>query len=159
MIARGEILCEELARLAVALGEIAGIPGRIVLHIGGGHYTAEFYVNGRWGWCDPRMGFYLLDADGRLASVADFRADPGLIDRQGEDVKRDIVGYTTWETRAARCRNAYSRPQELNCFAYYSLADCGRYRYAVLTPEEAEANGLMRYNKIYVRLIGELFKE
>ena len=158
MIERGEILCEELARLAVAMGEIAGIPGRIVLHIGGGHYTSEFYINGAWGWCDPRMGFYLLHDDGRLASVQDFRDDPGIIDRQSDAVKREVVGYTTWEVRAGRCRDLYSHPDELNCFAYYSLADEDKYSFTVLTHEEALNNGLMEYNAIYGKLIGELPK-
>lgn len=158
MIERGEILCEELARLAVALGEIAGIPGRIVLHIGGGHYTSEFYINGAWGWCDPRMGFYLLHDDGRLASVQDFRDDPGIIDRQSDAVKSEVVSYTTWEVRAGRCRELYSHPDELNCFAYYSLGDADQYRFEILSHEEALKNGLMDYNAVYGKLIGELPK-
>ncbi len=155
MIPRGENLCEELARLSVALCEIAGIPGRIVMHIAGGHYTSEFYINGRWGWCDPRMGFYLLDEQGRLASVDDFMQDPSIIDKQSDEVKKDIVGYTTWEIRAARCRTYYSNPNELNCFAYYSLGDSGKYNYTIIPHQKAIDNGLMKYNAVYGKLIKE----
>lgn len=156
MIERGEILCEELARLAVALAEIAGIPGRIVLHTVGGHYTVELHVDGEWAYFDPRMGVYFLCDDGRVASIRDLIADPGLIDRQSEAVKSEVVGYATWEERAARCRNIYFRPLELNCLSYYSLGDSEQYSFEELSEAEAGANGLWLYNRRYGELIDEI---
>ena len=149
MIDRGEILCEELARLIVALGEIANIPGRIVLHIVGGHYTAELYIDGNWAFLDPRMGIYFLKKDGKIASIKDLLENPGIVYQQSDAVKNDVVGYTTWEVRAKRCHDIYFQDVELNCYSYYSLADKDKYNFEILSVKEATDIGLFYYNKFY----------
>ena len=65
LIAKGEWLCEGLSRLYVPLCEVAGIPGRILYHVIGGHVTAEVFV-GAWAYVDPRMGVYFRKARRRL---------------------------------------------------------------------------------------------
>jgi hypothetical protein len=155
MIERGEILCEELARLMVALCEAAGLPGRIVLHCVGGHYTTEIFADGKWCYMDPRMGIYFLKPDGRAASIAELMDSPQIIENQPESVPKDVVAYAEWEFRAWKCRNIYFTPVELNCFIYYSLTDSHLYDYAVLTPEEVDES-LMYYNRLYVSFIKKL---
>ncbi|MBQ9788171.1 MAG: hypothetical protein IJW31_01030 [Lentisphaeria bacterium] len=156
MIDRGEILCEELARLIVALGEIANIPGRIILHTVGGHYTAELYIDGAWAYLDPRMGIYFLKKDGKIASVKDLLADPELVYQQSEAVKNEVVAYTTWDVRAKKCHDIYFQDVELNCMSYYSLADQEKYNFNKLSLQEATDRGLFYYNKFYGQLIKEL---
>ena len=155
MIERGEILCEELARLMVALCEVAGLPGRLVLHCVGGHYTSEIYADGKWCYMDPRMGIYFLKEDGRVASVADLVDMPQIIDCQPDSVKKDVVAYADWQFRAWKCRNIYFTPVELNCFIYYSLSDSHLYNYTVFEPKEMDEN-VMYYNRLYVSFIKKL---
>ena len=76
LIAKGEQTCECLARLHVALCEIAGIPARIVMHVLGGHICSEVFVDGAWAYMDPRTGVYFQKPDGRLASVWALWWDP-----------------------------------------------------------------------------------
>ncbi len=155
MIERGEILCEELARLMVALCEVARLPGRLVLHCVGGHYTSEIYANGKWCYMDPRMGIYFLKADGRIASIEELIASPQIIEQQPISVKKDVVAYANWDFRAWKCKNIYFTPVELNCFIYYSLADSNLYNYEVLDPKDTDEN-VMYYNRLYVSFIKKL---
>ena len=157
LIAKGEILCEALARLQVALCEIAGIPGRIVMHIGGGHVTSEVYVDGAWGYIDPRMGIYFLKADGKLASVQELIDSPQLIDQQNVKVKQDTVAYARWEERAAASREKYFSGRDLNLFEYYSLADSSRYSYHQIHRQAVNKLGLREINREYVKTIKQWF--
>ncbi len=155
MIERGEILCEELARLMVALCEVAGLPGRLVLHCVGGHYTSEIFADGKWCYMDPRMGIYFLKSDGRVASIAELIDSPQIMEQQPVSVQKDVVAYANWDFRAWKCRNIYFTPVELNCFSYYSLADSHLYNYTVLDPKEVDEN-LKYYNRLYVSFIKKL---
>ncbi len=155
MIERGEILCEELARLMVALCEVAGLPGRLVLHCVGGHYTTEIFADGKWCYMDPRMGIYFLKPDGRVASVAELMDSPLLIEQQPLAVRKDVVAYAKWDFRAWKCKNIYFTPVELNCFIYYSLADSNLYNYHVFDESEMDDN-VMYYNKMYRSFIKKL---
>ena len=156
LIARGERLCEAMGRLFVALCEVEGIPARRVAHIVGGHYAAEAFVDGHWFYCDPRFGIYFLKPDGTGASVAELLDNPALIDQQPEQVKRDVVAYADWETRARKkCQKIYFTPVEMNGFEYYSLADSSRYGYAIYAYPEIE-DALNHYNKWYGQLIRKL---
>ena len=155
MIERGEILCEELARLMVALCEVAGLPGRLVLHCVGGHYTSEIFADGKWCYMDPRMGVYFLRPDGRVASIAELMDSPSLVEQQPPAVRKDVVAYAKWDFRAWKCRNIYFTPVELNCFIYYSLADSHLYNYNTFDQSEMDEN-VMYYNKMYRSFIKKL---
>lgn len=156
LIERGERLCEAMGRLFVALCEMEEIPARRIAHIVGGHYTAEAFVDGHWMYVDPRFGIWFMKPDGRGASLQELLDNPQLVEQQPESVKADVVAYTDWPTRAAKCRNIYFTPVEMNCFEYYSLADARKYHFATFTYEQAVANGLLHYNQFYRKLIQEL---
>lgn len=153
LILKGEILCEALARLQVAMCEIANIPARIVMHIGGGHVTSEVFADGKWGYIDPRMGIYFLDKNNRLASVQELIDNPQIIDNQSDAVKADTVAYAQWSERAAACKEQYFSGHDLNLFEYYSLADKNKYRYNQLKRPQANALGLREINREYVKTI------
>jgi hypothetical protein len=99
LIEKGEDLCETLSRLFVGLCEIAGIPARLVMHDIGGHINAEAYIDGHWGYIDPRFGLYFLKPDGHLASVWEIWDDPSLLRQQSRHVKNDVAGEKSWEQR------------------------------------------------------------
>lgn len=150
MIAKPEILCETLSRLMVALCEVAGMPGRLVMHVLGGHITTEILADGQWAYIDPRCGMYFLKADGTPASVRELWRDPSIIRAQSEAVKAEVSDQWSWSPRAWKCENMYFEPREINGFQNYSLADAGRYRYGQLSHAQAEADGLMEINPRYV---------
>lgn len=156
LIERGERLCESMGRLFVALCEIEGIPARRIAHVVGGHYAAEAFVDGHWMYVDPRFGLWFQKSDGRGASLQELLDNPQLVEQQPESVKADVVAYTDWPTRAAKCRNIYFTPVEMNCLEYYSLADAEKYHFATFTYEQAVGNGLLHYNQFYRKLIQEL---
>ncbi|MBN2310730.1 MAG: transglutaminase family protein, partial [Candidatus Hydrogenedentes bacterium] len=116
LIEKGEILCECLGRLHVALCEVSGIPGRLVMHVVGGHICSEVHVDGGWAYMDPRCGMYFVKADGTLASLRDLLNDPGLVRAQPDEVKADVGPWWTWEERAWKCEHKYFRLEEVNGF-------------------------------------------
>jgi len=152
LIEKGEFLCECLGRLMTALCEIAGLPGRIVGHILGGHFTAEIYTGEKWMYVDPRMGIYFLDSDGRGLSVMDLMDDPSMIRKQPENVRSEVAAYDTWEYRAWCSEHKFFHPLELNGFAYYSLADAAEYSYEQRPRADAVEAGLFKYNRPYGEL-------
>ncbi|MCY3784079.1 MAG: hypothetical protein OXG79_09870 [Chloroflexi bacterium] len=158
LIAKGEWLCEGLSRLYVPLCEVAGIPGRILYHVIGGHVTAEVFV-GTWAYVDPRMGVYFRKADGDLASAWDLMNDPSIMANQPDDVKRDVSYQSTWPERVARCRDLFFHPHEVNGFINYRLADAPRYDYAQTTSEQASEAGLWTINREYRALIEAVFEQ
>ncbi len=157
LIEKGEILCECLGRLFVALCEVVGVPARIVMHDIGGHICAEAYVDGHWGYLDPTTGVYFLDSDGRLASTWEIWRDPSILHAQPEHVKADVTRRSTWEQRVWKCERMYFHPKEVTGFENYSLADAGRYRYLQLPAEEVRARGLFEINKVYVATAKAVF--
>jgi hypothetical protein len=157
LIQKGEQLCECLGRLHVALCEVAGIPGRIVMHDIGGHITSEVYVDGHWAYMDPRTGIYFRKADGSFASVWDLWTNPRRLRRQGDLVQADVSERWTWEFRVWKCETKYFDPREVNGFQNYSLADAERYRYEQLTEEQVKRRGLYQINKKYRETIDAVF--
>ena len=135
LIEKGEELCECVARLAVAMLEVLGIPARIITHTIGGHVTAEAYADGKWGYIDPRCGMYALLPDGRLASLWELWQDPSILDRQSELVKADVSPRFSYTDRISALKQKYLSPKEVNTFKYYSLADADRYNYTWQTDE------------------------
>jgi transglutaminase-like putative cysteine protease len=61
LIAKGAQMCNENARVMIALCQVAGLPARYVGHPIGGHGVTEVYVNGRWSYYDIRGKFFVLD--------------------------------------------------------------------------------------------------
>ena len=157
LIAKGEILCECLGRLHVALCEIAGLPGRVVMHVIGGHICSEIKVDGGWAYIDPRCGVYFRKPDGALASVWELMLHPEWLRAQSDEVKADVSRWFTWEERAWKCEHYYFTPDEVNAFENYSLADSSRYAYAQTSMAEAKAAGLFTINKDYTAAIHEVF--
>jgi hypothetical protein len=157
LIEKGEILCECLGRLHVALCGIAGIPGRIVMHDIGGHICSEVYVDGHWAYLDPRCGIYFEKSDGDLASVWDLLQDSSIIRAQSDAVKKDCSPWWNWEERAWKCENMYFQPEELNGFQNYSLSEAARFNYAQKTQKQATDDGLYVINKDYCREIDAVF--
>lgn len=157
LIEKPEELCETLGRLMVALCEVAGMPGRIVMHDIGGHICSEILIDGHWGYIDPRTGIYFLKEDGSIASVRDLCHDPSIINHQSCDVKKDVSDQWTWEYRAWKCQNMYFCPDEVNGFQNYSLNDAKRYNYSQLSTKEVTEAGLFVINKQYVSVARDVF--
>ena len=110
LIERGEELCECLGRLLVALCEVAGIPGRIVMHDIGGHIVSEIQIEGTWAYIDPRAGIYCLKPDGSFASTWDLWQNPALLRQQSPEVKADASARWTWEERIWKCETSSFTP-------------------------------------------------
>jgi hypothetical protein len=158
LIEKPEILCETLSRLMVALCEVIGIPGRIIMHDIGGHICTEILVDGNWGYIDPRTGIYFLNKDASFASVRELCQDPSIISSQSSMVKADVGDRWTWEYRAWKCEYMYFNPKDINGFQNYSLADSKRYSYSQISDREATVDGLYVINKQYVNTIRKVFE-
>jgi len=157
LIEKGEQLCECLGRLFVALCEVAGIPGRIVMHDIGGHIAAEVCIGGRWAYIDPRAGFYCLKPDGSFASTWEIWLNPGLLRSQSDRVKSDVSDRFTWEERVWKCEKKYFHIKEVNGFENYSLKDSSKYGYAQVSSKEAADAGLFVINKEYRKTSDRVF--
>lgn len=161
LVKKGEQLCECLGRLMVALAEIAGIPGRIVMHVIGGHIVSEVYVEGKWAYIDPRCGVYFVMSDGRLASTWELWNQPELTLDQPESVQADVSPRWTWEERARICRERFFHPREVTGFQNYSLADAAKYNYEWLTHNDLARNGMnraaRRYRTAIEKVLGSAF--
>ncbi len=130
LIKKGEWLCECLGRLIVALAEIARIPGRIVMHVAGGHITAELYIEDGWVYVDPRCGMLYEKPNGRLASVRDCTRERTLFSSQPSWVQALVSDAWTYEFRnIQRNANVLLHPRELQTFCDYSLADAEKYHF------------------------------
>lgn len=157
LVAKPEILCECLGRLMVALCEVAGMPGRIVMHDIGGHICSEILIDGHWAYIDPRCGIYFLKPDGKIASVLELCQNPSIIRAQPDRVKAEVSDQWTWHYRAWKCENMYFHPKEINGFENYSLSKTKKYSYAQLPRQQVLAAGLMDVNKEYVAAARRVF--
>jgi len=157
LLAKGERLCECLGRLMVALCEVMGVAGRVLMHVIGGHITSEILVEGRWAYIDPRCGFYCLDSGGQFLSAWEIWRNPEALRQQDESTKRDVSDLWTWEERVEKCERKYFHPLEVNGFENYSLADAERYSYTQKTQRQATADGLFVTDKIYAATASRVF--
>lgn len=157
LIQKGERLCECLGRLYVALAEVAGIPGRIVMHIAAGHITSELYIDGKWSYFDPRWGLFYLLPDGRFASVEDCVNDPSLLCRQPEEPRKYVSALVSYEYRAAHNFAECLHREEIQCFCDYSLTDAADYHFGWVSCAKAEKDGLFVLSKRYAELTGIIF--
>ena len=156
LIKKGEQLCECLARLMVALCEIAGIAGRIVTHFFG-HLTCELFADGQWTYADPRTGIFYVKKDGNCASVRDLLCNPGIMESQPDWVKAECSARWTWEERNEKCKKFFFDKREINTIKPYSLSDCGCYRYEWLSLNDFLRNGYERCGAEYEKAIAENF--
>ena len=129
LIKKGERYCERVARLMCALSEIAGIPCRTVHHTIGGHLTNEVYIDGKWGYVDPRFGLFYLGEDGRLLSVTEITRNPEVIYNQPEWVYEYGSDEYTPEFMRDSNRDLYLSEHEIQLIGYYSLKDKDKYHY------------------------------
>jgi len=157
LIEKGEQLCDCLGRLHVALCEVAGIPGRIVMHDIGGHICSEVYLDGHWAYMDPRCGLYFLKPDGVFASVWELWNNPRLLRDQSDVVKDDVSERWTWEYRIWKCEAKYFDPREVTGFENYSLADADKYNYEQFIEQQVTDRGLYIINKKYREIIDAVF--
>jgi hypothetical protein len=129
LIKKGERFCERVARLFCALCEIASIPCRTVHHTIGGHLTNEVYIEGKWGYMDPRFGLFYLSEDGKLASVEEITENPDIIYTQPEWVYEYGSKEYTHEFMRDSNRNIYLSKNEIQLYGNYSLRDKDKYHY------------------------------
>jgi hypothetical protein len=157
IIEEGSDICECLGRLYVALCEIAGLPARIVMHDIGGHITAEVNIDGSWGYIDPKTGLYFLKKDNTLASTWEVWTNPSLMHTQSDAVKADLKDKPGWEEKIKKCEDQYFNIKEVIGFENYTLSDCSKYNYTVLTWDEAVRAGLFRVNEAYTYATNQVF--
>jgi len=129
LIKKGERFCERVARLMVGLCEINAIPARTVWHLSGGHLTTEVYVDGKWGYIDPRFGLFYLDEKGQLMSVEEIVANPDVIFNQPEWVYECGSDEYSVEFMQKQNYEMYLAKREIQMYASYSLADAGKYHF------------------------------
>jgi Transglutaminase-like enzymes, putative cysteine proteases len=158
LIKKGERLCECIGRLMVGLCEIAGIPGRIIMHVIGGHIVSEVYFEGKWAYIDPRFGMFYLMKDGNFASLLDLWNHPEIITAQDEKVKQELSALWTWEKRVEECLKKFFHKKEIIVLNNYSLMQSAKYGYNWITHKDALENGIneaaMRYSKAIAQVFG-----
>lgn len=143
VIRKGSSMCNEMARVLGILAQIAGFPSRYVGHMtpidydnprsGTGHGVNEIFIDGQWAYFDIR-GRYFLKDDGSFASAWDLIQDPGLVDRQSEEV----CSHRCSRSNHASFRAYYERPA-VTIIANYLAADHARYDYSWVYPSPIRA--------------------
>jgi transglutaminase-like putative cysteine protease len=119
IVARGSDWCTDVARVAAALAQVAGIPARLVQLADTerpycGHTVIEAFRRGRWGCVDALTGVVYLDDRGRPASTW------------------DLVRHPRWVARHGRAgRSTYSRVGQFRrcAIAHYRLLPAGAPNY------------------------------
>ena len=140
LIKKSEWFCERVARVMVALCETQGIAGRIIFHIGAGHLTNEIYLEGGWGYFDPRCGMFCVDENDRFMSVDDIVKDRDAIYRQPKWVTDYHAEYWSLDYRQHRNYHFCFSPYELQCIGDYSLADADKYNFEWVRPYSGGGN-------------------
>jgi hypothetical protein len=110
LIVRGTEFCNELARVACVLAQMAALPARIVAladarQAYSGHAIIEVYLRGAWGAADPTADVIYRHADARPATTWELMNQPDLIRRHR---RGQATPYTTAGTfRAAAISNYF----------------------------------------------------
>lgn len=156
LIEKGENLCECLGRLMVSLSEIAGFPGRIVMHMAG-HIVCEIYFEDRWAYLDPRAGMFYLDDKGKFLSIDEVWRNREVILQQTDFVKSFVSDRWTYEQRQTRNYTILFSPQEMHCFCDYSLMDREEYTYDQKSREEILQDGMRDAARRYRAVIEKLY--
>jgi len=121
IIDRGSDWCTDVARVACALCQVAGLPARLVYladtaQAYSGHAIIEVHRDGGWGAADPTTAVVYRQPDGRPASTWDLMCNPALIAAHHR-------GPTTPFTTADQFRAA--------AIANYFIRESDRYDYTV----------------------------
>jgi len=141
LIKKGEDLCECLGQLMVALCEIAGFPGRIVMHMAG-HITSEIYFEDHWAYIDPRYGSFFVDGTDRMLSVDEIMQNREVILSQPDYVRTYQSARWPYEDKIKGCYNRYFAPGETQCLCEYSLMDADEYSYEWKSDEHLTRDGM-----------------
>ena len=158
LIAKGENLCECVGRLMVALCEVMGLPGRIVMHLRG-HITCEIFLEGKWSYFDPRAGLFYVDENDRLLSIVELIDNREYIKNQPDWVKAYVSKQWKYEQREYSNYTYHMSPIDVQLYQFYSLMDAPKYNYGVKTYAAAEADGLFVINKIYAKHLHRMWGE
>jgi transglutaminase-like putative cysteine protease len=145
IIARGSDWCTDVARVACALLQVAGVPSRLVFladtrRAYSGHAIVEAYRAGRWGAVDPLTAVIYLTDSGEPATTWDLMAQPKL-------VRRHFQGRSTPYTRAGQFRVAalaeypIGRPDAYN----YKVSRANPYYRSILKMSEQGWPGGLRW--------------
>lgn len=113
IIARGSYWCTDVARVACALCQVAGLPARIInlFDLGqaySGHVIVEVYRTGCWGALDSSTGVVYTGSDRLPASTWDLMNNPALIQQHqeasggfystpGQFSAAGIANYLVWD--------------------------------------------------------------
>lgn len=158
LIHRGDGLCESLSRLMVGLCEIAGLPGRIVLHVIGGHLATEIWIEGRWAYIDPRSGvFFMKPGTNEFASAWDLKNHPGWLDNQPRTVRRERSPRWKYSVLMDQFRGQYFHPREVIGVVNYSLVDAPRYSFRERSWDEVTERGLWDKARLYGKAAERVF--
>ncbi|MBQ4527278.1 MAG: hypothetical protein II998_04320 [Clostridia bacterium] len=129
LIKKGERYCERVVRIMSAFCEISSIPCRTILHVSGGHHTCEVYIDGKWGFIDPRFALFYISSDGNLMSLEEIVENPDVIYKQPSWVYEYASDEADIEFMCNQNRDVYMRKSEIQCYGVYSLADAYRYHF------------------------------
>jgi transglutaminase-like putative cysteine protease len=138
IIARGSDFCNELARVAAGLLEIARVPARVVYladtrRAYSGHAIVEAWRSATWGAADATTGVVYRRASGRPVSVWELKQEPRLIARHSRP--RSAIFSRVGQFRRAALANYRLEPRRSSIYrtsrlnAYYrsilSMSDRG----------------------------------
>ena len=137
LIKKGEKYCERLARLMVALCEIAGIPARTVHHVIGGHVTTEAYIESGWAYFDPRHGLFYVDKNDKMLSVKELLENSDIIFDQPQWVEEFSSKEFPFEKRQQMNAYCFLCQGEIQLYAEYHLSDAHRYHFEWMPSFEA----------------------
>jgi len=151
LIKKGERYCERVSRLMCGLCEIAGIASRTLVHISGGHYTNEVYIDGGWAYVDPRFGLFYLNDTEKMMSLEELISNPDMIYNQPQWVYDYASDEASIEFMCQQNHDIYMHKREIQCYAPYSLADAHKYNFEWLPssrfPMEERDNVHKAYTK------------
>lgn len=116
LVQRGSDFCNELARVACVLAQIAGLPARMVMLADTqkaywGHVIIEAFRAGVWGAADTTTNVVYRHGDGRPATTWELMNDPDLVEshRRGDQTPYTeagtfraaaIANYFAWDWRS-----------------------------------------------------------
>lgn len=137
LIKKGEKYCERLARLFVALLEIANIPARTVHHFVGGHETTEVYIESGWAYMDPRHALLYVDGCDRILSVKEIIDNTDVMFNQPSWVVDIASKEFPFEKRQKMNAYCFLCSGEIQLYAEYHLSDADRYHFEWMPSSEA----------------------
>jgi hypothetical protein len=129
LIQKRALICNEKARLMVALCQVAGLPARYVGHHIGGHGVTEVCIDGHWAYGDVQAGKFFLKPDGQLASTWEIWRDPKIIRRQPEWVQNEIHPMAVKADPYLITESAYFNAKECTGVVNYFVADHPKFDY------------------------------